>query len=48
MARDLLEESVRGLPRGMARFPHIPADRKRPVFPLGTSRVVSRLEFFAD
>jgi hypothetical protein len=33
MAGDLLEESVRGLPRGMARFPHIPADRKRPVFP---------------
>jgi hypothetical protein len=30
-ARDLLEESVRGLPRDMAAFPHLPADRNRPV-----------------
>jgi hypothetical protein len=27
MACDLLEESVRGLPRIMAGFPHLPADR---------------------
>jgi len=48
MARDLLEESVRGLPRGMARFPTCRPIARGRYFHLGTSRMVGRLEFFAD
>jgi hypothetical protein len=50
MARDLLEESLRGLPCVMAGFPYLPADASRrvPYFGPRTARIVGRLEFCAD
>jgi hypothetical protein len=48
MAGDLLEESVRGLPRGMARFPTYRPIASGRYFHLGTSRAIGGLEFFAD